>query len=115
MSAVTAVRPPSFSASFPSAAPAVPARPPEASRPVHRFALLAEPHPGLLPRAIELVAKLGLVPQRVHAVLEGDGERAELAVDLRVEGLEDGQAEHVGECLAGLVGVTWSQTERLSG
>jgi len=45
------------------------------------FFITAPADPGLLPRLIEPVAKLGAVPSRVHASREsGDG--SELSVDL---------------------------------
>ena len=49
------------------------------------FFISAPADPGLLPRLIEPVAKLGAVPARVHASCEsGDG--SELTVDLRLAG-----------------------------
>jgi len=50
------------------------------------FFVTAPADPGLLPRLIEPVAKLGAVPSRVHASREsGDG--SELSVDLRLAGV----------------------------
>ena len=50
------------------------------------FFISAPADPGLLPRLIEPVAKLGAVPSRVHASREsGDG--SELNVDLRLVGV----------------------------
>jgi hypothetical protein len=60
--------------------------------------------PGLLPRLIEPVAKLGAVPQRVHASREsGDG--TELTVDLRLAGVTPRIADLVGRALRAVVGV----------
>lgn len=60
--------------------------------------------PGLLPRLIEPVAKLGHVPARVHASREaGDG--TELVVDLRLKGVSARTAELVGIALRAIVGV----------
>jgi hypothetical protein len=60
--------------------------------------------PGLLPRLIEPVAKLGAVPQRVHASREsGDG--TELTVDLRLAGVTPRTADLVGRALRAVVGV----------
>ncbi|MBL8674357.1 MAG: hypothetical protein JNL07_05660, partial [Rhodospirillales bacterium] len=62
------------------------------------------PDPSVLPRALEFIAKRGLLPHRCHATLEGrDG--GELAIDLQVAGLDDMTADHVGECLRQIVGV----------
>lgn len=60
--------------------------------------------PGLLPRLIEPVAKLGHVPARVHASREsGDG--TELAVDLRLKGVSSRTAQLVENALRATVGV----------
>lgn len=60
--------------------------------------------PGLLPRVIEPVAKLGHVPSRVHASREaGDG--SELVVDLRLHGVPSRVAEQVETALRAIVGV----------
>ena len=61
------------------------------------YFISAPAHPGLLPRLIEPVAKLGAVPHRVHASREsGDG--SELVVDMRT-------ADLVGRALRAVVGV----------
>ena len=60
--------------------------------------------PGLLPRLVEPVAKLGHVPTRVHASREsGDG--SELTVDLRLAGVSPRTAEQVEFALRSVVGV----------
>lgn len=60
--------------------------------------------PGLLPRLIEPVAKLGYVPARVHASREaGDG--TEVTVDLRLQGVSARGAELVENALRAVVGV----------
>ncbi|MCL4768512.1 MAG: hypothetical protein KJZ80_20030 [Hyphomicrobiaceae bacterium] len=60
--------------------------------------------PGLLPRLIEPVAKMGHVPARVHASREaGDG--TELVVDLRLKGINARTAELVEHALRAIVGV----------
>jgi hypothetical protein len=66
-----------------------------------RYCFEADAEPGLLPRALALLAKRGLVPARVHALCEDES----LSVEIEVVGLEPDTAEHVGRCLAGLVGV----------
>ena len=68
------------------------------------FFVNAPADPGLLPRLIEPVAKLGAVPSRVHASREsGDG--SELSVDLRLTGVAPRTAELVEYALRAVVGV----------
>jgi hypothetical protein len=68
------------------------------------FFVSAPADPGLLPRLIEPVAKLGAVPSRVHASREaGDG--SELSVDLRLTGIAPRTAELVEYALRAVVGV----------
>jgi hypothetical protein len=68
------------------------------------FFVTAPADPGLLPRLIEPVAKLGAVPSRVHASREsGDG--SELSVDLRLAGVAPRVAELVEYALRAVVGV----------
>ncbi len=66
-----------------------------------RYCFEADAEPGLLPRALELIAKRGLIPARVFAQAADD----QLSVEIEVEGLEPDTAEHVGRCLGQLVGV----------
>jgi hypothetical protein len=68
------------------------------------FFITAPADPGLLPRLIEPVAKLGAVPARVHASCEsGDG--SELAVELRLAGVAPRTADLVERALRAVVGV----------
>jgi hypothetical protein len=68
------------------------------------YYVTAPADPGLLPRLIEPVAKLGAVPSRVHASREsGDG--SELSVDLRLSGVPPRTAELVEYALRAVVGV----------
>ena len=68
------------------------------------FFVTAPAEPGLLPRLIEPVAKLGVVPLRVHASREsGDG--SEVSVDLRLAGVPPRTAELVEFALRAIVGV----------
>jgi hypothetical protein len=68
------------------------------------FFVSAPADPGLLPRLIEPVAKLGAVPARVHASREsGDG--TELVVDLRLAGVTPRIADLVARALRAVVGV----------
>ena len=66
-----------------------------------RYCFEADPEPGVLPRALELLAKRGLVPARVFAQADG----AALSVEIEVEGLEADAADHVGRSLGQIVGV----------
>src|SRR5215470_1624530 len=79
---------------------------PGASAPTVRafFFVTAPADPGLLPRLIEPVAKLGAVPSRIHASREwGDG--SELSVELRLAGVAPRTAELVEFALRAVVGV----------
>jgi hypothetical protein len=66
-----------------------------------RYCFEADAEPAVLPRALDLLAKRGLVPNRVFAHAEDDL----LSVEIEVAGLENDTAEHVGRCLAQIVGV----------
>ena len=66
-----------------------------------RYCFEADAEPGVLPRALELLAKRGLVPARVFAQAIDDA----LNVEIEVEGLESDTADHVGRCLGQIVGV----------
>jgi hypothetical protein len=73
------------------------------------YFISAPAHPGLLPRLIEPVAKLGTVPHRVHASREsGDG--SELIVDLRLAGIPQRTADLVARALRAVVGVRQVRT-----
>jgi hypothetical protein len=68
------------------------------------YFISAPAHPGLLPRLIEPVAKLGAVPARVHASREsGDG--TELVVDMRLAGVAPRTADLIARALRAVVGV----------
>src|SRR4029453_7577292 len=66
-----------------------------------RYCFEADAEPAVLPRALELLAKRGLVPARVFAQADADL----LSVEIEVEGLEPTTADHVGRCLGQIVGV----------
>jgi len=66
-----------------------------------RYCFEADAEPAILPRALELLAKRGLVPARVFAQADGDL----LSVEIEVEGLASDTADHVGRCLGQIVGV----------
>ena len=69
-----------------------------------RYHVTAEADPGLLPRLIAPVAKLGHVPARVHASRE-DGDGSELTVDLRLGEVPQRAAELVERSLRNVLGV----------
>lgn len=60
--------------------------------------------PGALARILQPFAKLGLMPQRVHASSE-DGDGSEQSVDVRVSGLAQREARIVEKSLRGTIGV----------
>ena len=66
-----------------------------------RYCFEADAQPAVLPRALDLLAKRGLVPARVFAQAADDL----LSVEIEVEGLAPDTAEHVGRCLGQIVGV----------
>jgi len=66
-----------------------------------RYCFEADAEPAVLPRALELLAKRGLVPARVFA----QADAGLLSVEIEIEGLEDDTAERVGRCLGQIVGV----------
>src|SRR5260370_7084717 len=61
-----------------------------------RYCFEADAEPGVLPRALELLAKRGLVPARVFAHAADDL----LSVEIEVEGLAPATAHHVAPRLA---------------
>ena len=66
-----------------------------------RYCFEADAEPGVLPRALELLAKRGLVPARVFAQSADDL----LSVEIEIEGLNPDTAEHIGLSLGQIVGV----------
>ena len=68
------------------------------------FLVTGPADPGLLPRLVEPIAKLGHVPSRIHASAEaGDG--SELTVDLRLGRVSARTAHLVDRSLRATVGV----------
>ena len=92
-------------ADFSSANAAGAAVPAGAAPSVRAYFLITAPaDPGLLPRLLEPVAKLGAVPSRMHASREsGDG--SELGLDLRLSGVPLRTARLVECALRAVVGV----------
>lgn len=72
---------------------------------VKAFFLVSGPsEPGLVPRLAGCVAKLGLVPLRLHASTES-GNGGEIACDLRVEALAPDEAARLEGLIRRLTGV----------
>ncbi len=72
--------------------PRNPAADPE---PVAAFSVTAQPSPGVMPRILELFAKRGLVPTHWQSTVNGP----ELAIDIRMHGMEQPLADYIGRCL----------------
>lgn len=68
------------------------------------FFVSAESDPGLLPRLVEPFAKLGLVPDRVHADREAHADR-NLNVDLRIAEVTPRHAHLLEKALRSVIGV----------
>jgi hypothetical protein len=69
---------------------------------MYRYAVNAEADPGLVSRALEPFARLNIVPQAVHAVLEPpstDGQPARQTLEIAATGLERMMADHIAAML----------------
>lgn len=75
------------------------------------YSVTAEADPGLLPRLLGQLAKVGLVPSRLHAVTH-DGETA---VDLQVADLPGDRAALLEQRFRATVGVLWVASSRKTG
>lgn len=65
------------------------------------FYVEAAPHPGVMPRVLELFAKRGLVPDAWHSRHDG---RA-LHIDIQMAGMDRALAGYIAACLRGIVSV----------
>ncbi len=63
--------------------------------PVAAFSVTAQSSPGVMPRVLDLFAKRGLVPTHWHSTVKD----AELAIDIRIQGMEQPLADYIGRCL----------------
>lgn len=63
--------------------------------PAAAFSVSAQPSPGVMPRVLELFAKRGLVPTHWQSTADG----SELAIDIRMQGMEQSLADYIGRCL----------------
>lgn len=68
----------------------------------HRFSIVAAPEPSVLPRALNLFAKRGLVPARIEAKLHAE----HMTIEIEASGLDGDTARHISRCLAGLIDVS---------
>ena len=68
------------------------------------FAVHADPAPDVMPRVLEQFAKRDLVPIRWHSAIV-PGPRAELQIDVQVEGLAPATGHYIARCVATLVNV----------
>ena len=65
------------------------------------FSVQARAEPGVMPRVVELFAKRGLVPQRLHSTATG----AWLTIDVQLGGLERDLGDYIARCMRQIVGV----------
>lgn len=63
--------------------------------PVAAFSVSAQSSPGVMPRVLELFAKRGLVPTHWQSTDHG----SELAIDIRMQGMDRALADYIGRCL----------------
>jgi acetolactate synthase regulatory subunit len=81
---------------------------PEPDRPVTAdpttcFSLQAAADPGLMPRIVEIFARRGLVPTRLHASVGGP--RNDLSIDLEMAGMAPRDADRIAVEMRALWGV----------
>ncbi|GAB3118405.1 hypothetical protein [Novispirillum itersonii] len=67
------------------------------------YSVTTDSEPGVLPRLLGHLAKIGVVPTRVHATTADE----ELHVDLQVTGLDANRAALLEQRFATTVGVLW--------
>lgn len=68
------------------------------------FSLQAAADPGLMPRIVEIFARRGLVPTRLHASVGGP--QGELAIDLEMTGLAQDLAARIAAEMRAVWGVS---------
>ena len=67
------------------------------SHPTACFSVQAAAEPSVLSRVLELFAKRGLVPSRLHADVGGAGDT--LTIDIQMEGIEPELAAYMARCM----------------
>ena len=65
------------------------------SEPTACFSVHAHADPGVMPRALELFAKRGLMPSSWHSSVVGE----DLTIDIQMRGMAGDLAEYVAACL----------------
>ena len=76
------------------------------SQTVYHYSLAAAADPSVLPRALALLAKRGLLPLSVRAETQvRAGEPGRLTLEMSANGLEPMAANHVAACLRQIWGV----------
>ena len=64
------------------------------------FSVQARAEPAVLPRVVELFAKRGLVPQRLHSTTNGPS----LAIDVQIA-VQRNLGDYIARCMRQIVGV----------
>jgi acetolactate synthase small subunit len=72
--------------------------------PVFCFSVQAEAEPGVMPRALDLFAKRGLVPSRWVSDVSGPRGR-DLSIDIQARGLTPQLSAQIAQCLRQIPGV----------
>lgn len=67
------------------------------------YSVVATADPSLLPRLLGHLARVGLVPERLHSMVQEE----ELSVDLQVADLPAARAALLEQRFRGVVGVRW--------
>ena len=77
------------------------------------FSVQAHTDPGVMPRVVELFAKRGLVPHKLHSTAAG----SVLTIDVQIGGLGRDLADYIARCMRQIAGVETVLTSetRLSG
>ncbi len=74
------------------------------SQPTACFSIYASLDPSVLPRVLDVFARLGLVPARLFSTSDGRADR-ELCIDLQIDGMDAVESERVATRLRNIVDV----------
>jgi acetolactate synthase small subunit len=77
---------------------------PTVTEPTTCLSIVARAEPGLLPRVLELFAKRGMVPSRLHSTVGGRDGR-ELSIDIEIAGIPQDLASRLAWAARQIVGV----------
>jgi acetolactate synthase small subunit len=69
------------------------------------FSVQARAEPGVMPRALELFAKRGLVPQLWLGAVTGPQSAETLTIEIRIAGVARDTVDYIARCLRQIVGV----------